>query len=71
MAQRKTTSLGHMFNLNSMNIRILRQSTAKRILHRRLGKSEEIAAAVHYLVINEAAFITDTVLIIDGAWSAR
>jgi NAD(P)-dependent dehydrogenase (short-subunit alcohol dehydrogenase family) len=36
----------------------------------RMGKPEEIAAAVLYLVSDEAAFITGTELIIDGGWSA-
>jgi NAD(P)-dependent dehydrogenase (short-subunit alcohol dehydrogenase family) len=36
----------------------------------RIGKPEEIAAAVLYLVSDEAAFITGTALIIDGGWSA-
>jgi 2-keto-3-deoxy-L-fuconate dehydrogenase len=36
----------------------------------RMGKPEEIAAAVLYLVSDEAAFITGTALIIDGGWSA-
>ena len=36
----------------------------------RMGKPEEIAAAVLYLVSDESAFITGTALIIDGGWSA-
>jgi 2-keto-3-deoxy-L-fuconate dehydrogenase len=36
----------------------------------RMGKPEEIAAAVVYLVSDEAAFITGSALIIDGGWSA-
>ncbi len=35
-----------------------------------MGKPEEIAAAVLYLVSDEAAFVTGTALIIDGGWSA-
>jgi len=35
----------------------------------RMGKPEEIAAAVLYLSSDEAAFITGTPLLIDGGWS--
>jgi 2-keto-3-deoxy-L-fuconate dehydrogenase len=35
----------------------------------RMGKPEEIAAAVLYLASDEAAFITGTALLIDGGWS--
>ncbi len=35
----------------------------------RMGKPEEIAAAVLYLASDEAAFITGTALEIDGGWS--
>jgi 2-keto-3-deoxy-L-fuconate dehydrogenase len=36
----------------------------------RMGTPEEVAAAVLYLVSDEAAFVTGTALIIDGGWSA-
>jgi 2-keto-3-deoxy-L-fuconate dehydrogenase len=36
----------------------------------RMGRPAEIAAAVIYLVSDEAAFITGSALIIDGGWSA-
>jgi len=36
----------------------------------RMGRPEEIAAAVVYLVSDEAAFITGTAFLIDGGWSA-
>jgi 2-keto-3-deoxy-L-fuconate dehydrogenase len=36
----------------------------------RMGRPEEIAAAVVYLVSDEAAFITGTAFIIDGGWTA-
>lgn len=35
----------------------------------RMGRPEEIAAAVLYLASDEAAFITGTALLIDGGWS--
>jgi 2-keto-3-deoxy-L-fuconate dehydrogenase len=34
----------------------------------RMGKPEEIAAAVLYLVSDEAAFVTGSALLIDGGW---
>ena len=36
----------------------------------RMGKPEEVAAAVLYLVSDEAAFVTGTALEIDGGWAA-
>jgi NAD(P)-dependent dehydrogenase (short-subunit alcohol dehydrogenase family) len=36
----------------------------------RMGTPEEIAAAVLYLVSDEAAFVTGSALVIDGGWSA-
>ena len=36
----------------------------------RMGRPDEIAAAVLYLASDEAAFVTGSALIIDGGWSA-
>jgi len=36
----------------------------------RMGKSEEIAAAAHYLASDEAALVTGSSLMADGGWSA-
>jgi NAD(P)-dependent dehydrogenase (short-subunit alcohol dehydrogenase family) len=36
----------------------------------RMGRPEEIAAAVLYLVSDEAKFVTGSALVIDGGWSA-
>jgi len=36
----------------------------------RMGKPEEVAAAVLYLSSDEAAFVTGTALELDGGWSA-
>ncbi len=36
----------------------------------RMGRPEEIAAAVVYLASDEAALITGTALATDGGWSA-
>jgi NAD(P)-dependent dehydrogenase (short-subunit alcohol dehydrogenase family) len=36
----------------------------------RLGKPEEVASAIRYLVSNEAAFVSGTLLTIDGGWTA-
>jgi 2-keto-3-deoxy-L-fuconate dehydrogenase len=35
----------------------------------RMGRPDEIAAAVLYLASDEAAFVTGTALLIDGGWS--
>lgn len=37
----------------------------------RMGRPQEIAAAVLYLVSDEAAFVTGSALVIDGGWSTR
>jgi NAD(P)-dependent dehydrogenase (short-subunit alcohol dehydrogenase family) len=36
----------------------------------RLGRPEEIASAVHYLASDEAAFVSGSLLTIDGGWTA-
>lgn len=37
----------------------------------RMGKPEEVAAAILYLVSDEAAFVTGSALIIDGGWLTK
>jgi len=37
----------------------------------RMGKPDEIAAAVLYLASDEAAFVTGSALVIDGGWTAK
>jgi NAD(P)-dependent dehydrogenase (short-subunit alcohol dehydrogenase family) len=37
----------------------------------RMGQPEEIAAAALYLAADEAAFVTGSMLVIDGGWTAR
>lgn len=46
---------------------VLRQRTALG----RIGEPEEVAAAVSFLIGNDARFITGTVLVVDGGASAR
>ena len=36
----------------------------------RLGKPEEVASAIRYLASDEAAFVTGSLLTIDGGWTA-
>jgi len=36
----------------------------------RLGRPEEVASAIRYLASDEAAFVTGTLLTIDGGWTA-
>ena len=47
-----------------------RGSLEQRHAMQRLGRPEEIAAAVAFLASDEAAFITGTVLPVDGGWLA-
>lgn len=37
----------------------------------RMGRPEEIAAAALYLAADEASFVTGSVLVIDGGWTAK
>lgn len=47
-----------------------KQGMFARLPIKRLGKPEEIAAAVVYLVSEEAAYTTGATLYIDGGWLA-
>ena len=42
-----------------------------RLLIKRMGQPEDIAAAVSFLLSDDAAFITGTQLVVDGGWLAR
>jgi NAD(P)-dependent dehydrogenase (short-subunit alcohol dehydrogenase family) len=42
-----------------------------RLLIKRMGQPEDVAAAVSFLLSDEASFITGTQLVVDGGWLAR
>jgi NAD(P)-dependent dehydrogenase (short-subunit alcohol dehydrogenase family) len=47
------------------------QVVLDRLLVKRMGQPEDIAAAVSFLLSDDAAFITGTQLVVDGGWLAR
>lgn len=42
-----------------------------RLLVKRMGQPEDVAAAVSFLLSDDASFITGTQLVVDGGWLAR
>lgn len=46
-------------------------SVMDRLLIQRLGQPDDIAAAVSFLLSDDAAYITGTHLVVDGGWLAR
>lgn len=48
-----------------------RTDMEQRTPQRRLGRPEEIAAAVAFLLSDDASFVTATELVVDGGWSAQ
>ncbi len=49
----------------------LRKSLEDRQAMQRLGKPEEIAYAMLYLACDESSFVTGSMLVVDGGWTAR
>ncbi len=47
------------------------QIVLDRLLVKRMGQPEDIAAAVSFLLSDDASFITGTQLVVDGGWLAR
>jgi NAD(P)-dependent dehydrogenase (short-subunit alcohol dehydrogenase family) len=47
------------------------QVVLDRLLVKRMGQPEDIAAAVSFLLSDDASFITGTQLVVDGGWLAR
>ncbi len=49
----------------------LRRSFEARQAMNRLGKPEEVAHAMLYLASEESSFVTGSMLVVDGGWTAR
>ncbi len=49
----------------------LRKTLEARQAMNRLGKPEEVAHAMLYLASDESSFVTGTMLVVDGGWTAR
>jgi NAD(P)-dependent dehydrogenase (short-subunit alcohol dehydrogenase family) len=49
----------------------LRKTLEARQAMQRLGKPEEVAHAMLYLASDESSFVTGTILVVDGGWTAR
>jgi len=61
---------GYLEKFHKENVEETRAELRARQPVGRLGRPEEIAAAVRYLASNEAAFVSGTVFTIDGGWTA-
>jgi NAD(P)-dependent dehydrogenase (short-subunit alcohol dehydrogenase family) len=49
----------------------LRKTLEARQPLNRLGKPEEVTHATLYLALDESSFVTGTMLVVDGGWTAR
>lgn len=48
-----------------------RRELERRQAMNRMGKPEEVAHAMLYLACDESSFVTGTVLVVDGGWTAQ
>jgi NAD(P)-dependent dehydrogenase (short-subunit alcohol dehydrogenase family) len=61
---------GYLENFHSHNKEEMRTELRARQPVGRLGRPEEVASAVRYLASDEAAFVSGSLLTIDGGWTA-
>lgn len=47
------------------------EAVLDRLLVRRLGQPDDVAAAISFLLSDDAAYVTGTQLVVDGGWLAR
>lgn len=61
---------GYLEKFHKQNMEETRAELRARQPVGRLGRPEEVASAIRYLASDEAAFVTGTLLTIDGGWTA-
>ncbi|HTW60443.1 MAG TPA: SDR family oxidoreductase, partial [Terracidiphilus sp.] len=61
---------GYLEKFHQDNKELMRAELRARQPVGRLGRPEEVAAAVRYLASDQAAFVTGSLLTLDGGWTA-